>query len=86
VSEAVDEGSCGLVGLAEYAPGKTLAVADALSRGPEQCYGDRDLQDDVAAHIDNVIKGQATSHTTEDQGYKAEYGQRSKATGSTQLY
>ncbi|KAI4890200.1 hypothetical protein NFI96_001996, partial [Prochilodus magdalenae] len=42
-------------GLAEYAPGKTLAVADALSRGPEQCYGDRDLQDDVAAHIDNVI-------------------------------
>ncbi|KAL6482004.1 hypothetical protein MHYP_G00100840 [Metynnis hypsauchen] len=42
-------------GLAEYAPGKTLAVADALSRGPEQCYGDRDFQDEVAAHIDTVI-------------------------------
>lgn len=42
-------------GMAKYAPRKTLAVADTLSRGPEQCYSDRVLHEDVAAHIDVVI-------------------------------
>ena len=37
-----------LKGIAEYAQGKTLAVADALSRGPEQGCGDG------ASHINAV--------------------------------
>lgn len=41
--------------VAEYAPSKTLAVADALSRGPEQHFGDKTSHDDIAAHIDAVI-------------------------------
>lgn len=41
--------------IAEYAPGKSLAVAEALSRGPEQCFGDRASQNDVAAHIEAVV-------------------------------
>lgn len=41
--------------MAEYAPGKTLAVADALSRGPEQCCGDGTSHEDVASHIDAVV-------------------------------
>lgn len=41
--------------VAEYAPSKTLAVADALSKGPEKCFGDKTSDDDIAAHIDAVI-------------------------------
>lgn len=41
--------------IAEYAPGKKLAVADALSRGPEQHFGNGASHDDVAAHIDAVV-------------------------------
>ena len=41
--------------VAEHAPGKTLAVADALSRSPEQCYGDGVCHEEVAAHIDAVM-------------------------------
>lgn len=40
---------------AEYAAGKTLAVADALSRGPENNSGSSDTHDDVAAHIASVV-------------------------------
>ncbi len=32
-----------------------IAVADALSWGPEQRYGDGASHDDVAAHIDAII-------------------------------
>ena len=41
--------------MAEYAPGKTLTVADALSRGPEQCKDDGASHADVAAHINAVV-------------------------------
>lgn len=41
--------------IAEYAPGKTLAVTDALSRSPEQCFGGGASHVDVAAHIDAVM-------------------------------
>uniref|UniRef100_A0A3P9JCS6 ribonuclease H n=1 Tax=Oryzias latipes TaxID=8090 RepID=A0A3P9JCS6_ORYLA len=41
--------------IAEYAPGKTLAVAVALSRGPEQRYGDETSHEDVATHIEVVM-------------------------------
>ncbi|XP_061153604.1 uncharacterized protein plppr3b isoform X2 [Syngnathus typhle] len=38
-----------------YAPGKTLAVADALSRGPLEQTGDEQLEEDVMVHIGAVI-------------------------------
>ena len=40
---------------AEHAPGKTLAVADALSRGPEQCQGDGVCHEEVTATIEAVM-------------------------------
>lgn len=40
---------------AEHAPGKTLAVVDALSRSPEQCCGDGVCHEEVAAHIKAVM-------------------------------
>ena len=41
--------------VAEHTPGKTLAVADALSRSPEQCHGDGVCHEEVAAHIVAVM-------------------------------
>lgn len=46
---------------AEYASGKTLAVVDALSRGPEQSSGDGPSHDDVAAHIIDAVVCQPPS-------------------------
>lgn len=46
---------------AEYAPGKTLAMADALSRSPEQSCGVGVFHDDVAAHINAVMCHVATT-------------------------
>uniref|UniRef100_A0AAV2KPY6 Retrotransposon gag domain-containing protein n=1 Tax=Knipowitschia caucasica TaxID=637954 RepID=A0AAV2KPY6_KNICA len=40
---------------AVYAPGKTLAVADALSRGPLEQTGDEHLEEDVTVHIGAVL-------------------------------
>lgn len=51
--------------IAEHALGKTLAVADALSRSTEQCYGDGVCHEEVAAHIDTVMSQvPATPHRT----------------------
>ncbi len=41
---------------AEHAPGRTLAAADALSRSPEQCFGDGVCHEEVAAHVDAVMQ------------------------------
>lgn len=42
--------------IAEYAPGKTLTVADTLSRSPLQCLeGETDTHSDVACYIAAIV-------------------------------
>ena len=46
---------------AEYAPGKTLVIADALSRLPVDKPVPSDLEGDIAAYVDSVILNQPIS-------------------------
>lgn len=60
---------------AMYAPGKTLAVADALSRGPAQSYGNEMSGNNMAAHLDSVLShvpaSEIRDHTATDHQVQA---------------